>query len=64
MALPNRPDQKVRVEMDLKGATRDVVKKDSTAAIRTEGLVGDSYVEIAFGSNDAPRYTRFRSGSV
>ncbi len=53
--LPRRPDQKVRVEMDLKGATRDVIRKDSVAAIRTEGLVGDRYVEIAFGSNDAPR---------
>jgi len=52
--LPNRPDQKVRVQMDLKGPTRKVIKKDSTALIRTEGLVGDRYVEITFGSNDAP----------
>src|SRR2546423_13721259 len=29
--LPNRADQKVRVEMDLKGAARNVIKKDSTA---------------------------------
>ena len=35
-------------------ATRNVIKKDSTAAIRTEGLVGDQYVEITFGSPDAP----------
>jgi len=54
VVLPNRPDQKVRVEMDLKGATRDVIKKDSTAAIRTEGLVGDQFVEITFGSPAAP----------
>ncbi len=52
--LPQRPDQKVRVEMDLKGDTRNVIKKDSVAAIRTEGLVGDQYVEITFGSVDAP----------
>ena len=52
--LPGRPDQKVRVEMNLKGATRQVIKKDSVAAIRTEGLVGDQYVEIAFGSPGAP----------
>jgi phospholipid/cholesterol/gamma-HCH transport system substrate-binding protein len=55
VVLPNRPDQKVRVEMDVKAATRDVVKKDSTATIRTEGLVGDRYVEIGFGSVDAPK---------
>src|SRR5947207_878548 len=53
IVLPQRPDQKVRIEMDLKAATRKVVKKDSTAAIRTEGLVGDQYVEITFGSPDA-----------
>src|SRR5947209_1786868 len=52
--LPQRPDQKVRVEMDLKQATRNVIKKDSEAAIRTEGLVGDQYVEISFGSPGAP----------
>src|SRR6266550_452187 len=54
IVLPNRPDRKVRVEMDLKGSTRNVIKKDSLAAIRTEGLVGDQYVEITFGSPDAP----------
>src|SRR5712672_1987553 len=52
--LPNRPDQKVRVEMDLRGSTRNVIKKDSLAAIRTEGLVGDQYVDITFGSPNAP----------
>jgi outer membrane protein OmpA-like peptidoglycan-associated protein len=55
IVLPNRPDQKVRVEMDLKESTRNVIKKDSKAAIRTEGLVGDQYVEITFGSPDSPR---------
>jgi phospholipid/cholesterol/gamma-HCH transport system substrate-binding protein len=53
--LPPRPDQKVRVVMALKGATRDVIKKDSVAAIRSEGLVGDKYVEISFGSGEAEK---------
>src|SRR5919198_5798901 len=48
--LPPRPDQKVRVVMDLEKDTRDVVKRDSIAAIKSEGLVGDKYVEISFGS--------------
>jgi MlaD protein len=52
--LPDRPDQKVRVEMNLKSSTRQVIKKDSVAAIRTEGLVCDQYVEITFGSPGAP----------
>jgi phospholipid/cholesterol/gamma-HCH transport system substrate-binding protein len=51
--LPNRPDGKVTVIMDLEQATRNVIKKDSVAAIRSQGLVGDQYVEIAFGSPQA-----------
>lgn len=51
--LPHQPDQKVRVVMDLKGSTRDVIKKDSVASIQSQGLVGDRYVEISFGSKDA-----------
>jgi len=51
--LPPRPDQKVRVVMDLRSATREVIKNDSVASIKAEGLVGDKYVEISFGSNEA-----------
>lgn len=51
--LPHRPNGKVRVALDMKAATRDVIKKDSMASIRTEGLVGDQYVEVSFGTSDA-----------
>ena len=54
IVLPQRPDQKILVEMDLRDATRAVIKKDSMAAIQTEGLVGDQYVEISFGTPSAP----------
>src|SRR5579863_1386147 len=52
--LPQRPDQKARVEMELDSETRKVIRKDSTAAIHTEGLMGDQYIEIFPGANDAP----------
>jgi phospholipid/cholesterol/gamma-HCH transport system substrate-binding protein len=52
--LPQKPGQKVRVEMDLDSETRKVIRKDSTAAIRAEGLIGDEYVEIAPGTDDSP----------
>src|SRR5580693_5946354 len=52
--LPQRPDQKARVEMDLDSETRRIVKKDSAAAIHTEGLMGDEYIEISPGGDDAP----------
>jgi len=52
--LPRGPNEKVRVVMKMKNTTRNVVKKDSVAAIRSEGLVGDKYVEVSFGSENAP----------
>ena len=41
------------VAMDVASSTRDVVKQDSVASIQSEGLVGDKYVEISFGSPGA-----------
>lgn len=52
--LPTRQGEKVTVTMELANATRRVIKKDSVAAIRTEGMVGAKYVEISFGSQDSP----------
>jgi phospholipid/cholesterol/gamma-HCH transport system substrate-binding protein len=52
--LPNRPDGKVVVLMNLEKETHDVVKLDSVASIRTEGMLGDKHVDISFGSQDAP----------
>src|ERR1700674_2743212 len=37
--LPHRPDEKLTVLMDLENATRDVIKKDSVASIKSEGLL-------------------------
>ncbi|MBI4459010.1 MAG: MCE family protein [Acidobacteria bacterium] len=53
--LPPDSDGKMIVLMDLESSTRDVVKKDSVAAIQTEGLLGNKYVEISFGSDNAPK---------
>jgi outer membrane protein OmpA-like peptidoglycan-associated protein len=36
--------------MDLSERTQNVIKKDSVASIQSEGLVGDKFVEISFGS--------------
>jgi phospholipid/cholesterol/gamma-HCH transport system substrate-binding protein len=52
--LPKTPQGKVRITMTLKDNTRDVIKKDSLAVIKTEGLVGDQYLEVSFGSEHAP----------
>jgi phospholipid/cholesterol/gamma-HCH transport system substrate-binding protein len=52
--LPQSPSQQARIEMVLDSETRKVIRKDSVAAIHTEGLMGDEYVEISPGTNDAP----------
>jgi len=39
--------------MNVKSETRNIIKKDSRASIKTEGLLGDKYVEISFGSPKA-----------
>src|SRR6266849_9969125 len=51
--LPFQPEGKVTVVMNLRGPTRTIIKKDSRASIKTEGLLGDKYVEISFGSTKA-----------
>lgn len=53
--LPKRPDEKVMIVMELHTNTREVLKKDSVASIKSAGLLGDKYVEISFGSDHAPR---------
>src|SRR6266481_6268783 len=53
--LPMRPNDKVHVVMELANGTRSVIKNDSVATIRSEGLVGDKFVEISFGSEQASK---------
>ena len=51
--LPSRPDGKVTVVMKLRNSTRNIIRKDSVASLKTEGLLGNKYVEISFGSDKA-----------
>jgi phospholipid/cholesterol/gamma-HCH transport system substrate-binding protein len=53
--LPRDPRGKVTIVMRLGGATKDIVRADSKAMIESEGLLGDKYVEISFGSGDAAK---------
>jgi outer membrane protein OmpA-like peptidoglycan-associated protein len=51
--LPSRPEGKLVVSMSLDNSTRNLVKQDSIAAIETEGLLGNKFVAISFGSLEA-----------
>jgi phospholipid/cholesterol/gamma-HCH transport system substrate-binding protein len=53
--LPRRPGEKVSVVMNLDKATRGLIRKDSIAVIKTEGLLGNKYVEVSFGSEPAEK---------
>jgi hypothetical protein len=51
--LPATVGGKVTVVMMLRNSARSLVRKDSVAAIKTAGLLGDEYVDVSFGSQDA-----------
>jgi phospholipid/cholesterol/gamma-HCH transport system substrate-binding protein len=51
--LPSKPTDKITVLMDLPRSTHTIVKQDSVASIETEGLLGNEYVAISFGSEQA-----------
>jgi len=48
--LPTRPGEKVTVVMDLAKSTHEIIKRNSVASIQTEGLLGNQYLAISFGS--------------
>jgi outer membrane protein OmpA-like peptidoglycan-associated protein len=51
--LPAQPGGKVTVVMKLHSSTSNIIRKDSIASIKTEGLLGNKYVDISFGSEKA-----------
>src|SRR6202035_4260321 len=50
IVLPNKPTGKITVLMDLQRSTHEIVKQDSIASVETEGLLGNEYIAISFGS--------------
>jgi phospholipid/cholesterol/gamma-HCH transport system substrate-binding protein len=50
IVLPHKPGEKVTVVMDLGKSTHEIIKQDSMVTIETEGLLGNQYLAISFGS--------------
>src|SRR3984957_7222912 len=48
--LPSKPTDKITVWMDLMQSSHNIIKQDSVATIETEGLLGNEYIAISFGS--------------
>jgi outer membrane protein OmpA-like peptidoglycan-associated protein len=59
--LPSQPGGKITVEMKLHSSTQNLIRKDSIVSIQTEGLLGNKYLEISFGSAKA---TPLQDGDV
>jgi phospholipid/cholesterol/gamma-HCH transport system substrate-binding protein len=50
IVLPHKPGEKVTVIIDLGKSTHEIIKQDSVATIETEGLLGNQFLAISFGS--------------
>jgi phospholipid/cholesterol/gamma-HCH transport system substrate-binding protein len=54
IVLPHKPGEKVTVIMDIGKSTHEIIKQDSVASIETEGLLGNQFLAISFGSAGTP----------
>jgi len=52
--LPHKTGDKVTVTMDLSKSTHEIIKQDSMATIETEGMLGNQFMAISFGSAGSP----------
>jgi phospholipid/cholesterol/gamma-HCH transport system substrate-binding protein len=54
IVLPHWPGEKVTVLMNLDQSTHEIIKQDSVASIETEGVLGNQFVAVSFGSAGQP----------
>src|SRR6202050_2053792 len=54
IVLAHKTGDKVTVIMDLGKSTHEIIKQDSVITIETEGLLGNQYLAISFGSGTSP----------
>jgi phospholipid/cholesterol/gamma-HCH transport system substrate-binding protein len=52
--LPHKTGEQVTVVMELNKSTREIIKHDSMASIETEGVLGNQFMAISFGSAGQP----------
>ena len=53
IGLPTRPSEPFRVRMRLREDLRPLVRVDSVSALQTDGIVGNAFVQIGRGSDEA-----------
>lgn len=52
--VPNAPNQKFLMKLEVDKDFRPIVRRDSMATIETQGMVGEIYINIAKGSVQSP----------
>ncbi len=52
--IPKSPSSEFRLKLDVDQKFRAIVREDSQASIETEGMVGNKFVNINFGSQNSP----------
>ncbi len=51
---PSRPSEKFRVKMEVREALHPIIRTDSVAVPQTEGLLGNVFLNIGAGTDQAP----------
>ncbi len=54
IALPSRPSDRFRVRMRLREDVHHLVRADSAAAVQTDGIVGNAFIQISVGTDASP----------
>lgn len=57
IALPSRPSERFRVRMRLREDVQPLVRADSVAAVQTDGIVGNAFIQVSVGTDGAPIVT-------
>ena len=52
--IPPRPSERFRVRMRVREDLRQLVRTDSVPSIQTDGIVGNAFVQLNVGSENAP----------
>ena len=57
--VPAGPAGRFRVKMRVRSDLHPLIREDSVASIQTDGLVGNKFIQIQTGSDEAPRIEEF-----
>jgi phospholipid/cholesterol/gamma-HCH transport system substrate-binding protein len=53
IAIPSRPSERFRVRLRLREDVHQLVRTDSVAAVQTDGIVGNAFVQVSRGTDGA-----------